>query len=83
MQQKDKENLAKLARRVKELRLKKSKSLNHFVFSQGGVTSSTWSRIENGKFDVKFNTLIKVASMLDVSLSELLRDIDFDYSYVE
>lgn len=79
MQQRDKENLLKLGQRVKELRLKKSQSLNKFVFNQSGITSSTWSRIENGKFNIKFSTLISIAAMLNISLEELIKGIDFEY----
>ncbi len=48
MQQIDKENLQKLSKKIKELRLKQSKSLNQFVFANGYLTTATWSRLENG-----------------------------------
>ena len=83
MQQIVNKNLARLGKRIKKLRLQKSKSLNSFVFSKGGVTSATWSRVENGLVDVKFNTLVKIASMLDVEIDVLLKDLKFDYSIME
>jgi len=83
MQQVDKNNSIKLGSRIKELRLKKSQSLNRFVFSKGGITTATWSRLENGKNDFKLSTLIRVAAMLEISITELLKDIDFEYEICE
>lgn len=80
MQYREKENSIKLGKRIKELRMQKSHSLNAFVNERGGLTTASWSRIENGKFDAKFSSLIKVASMLGISLSELFLNIDWDYS---
>ena len=79
MQQIKKENLKILARRIKELRLKKSKSLNKFVFSKGAVTSATWSRVENALVDVKFTTLIQMTAMLELKIEDLLKDLNFNY----
>lgn len=83
MQQEKKINLIKLGKRVKELRMLQSPSLNRFVFSKGGITTATWSRIENGKFDAKFSTLVKVASMLDIKIEDLLKDLNLDYDITE
>ena len=52
MQQIDKENLRKIGLKIKELRLSKSKSLNEFVLAKSFVTTATWSRVENGLFDL-------------------------------
>ena len=79
MQQASKKNLKILAKRIKSLREKQSKSLNKFVFERGGITSATWSRIENAKVDLKFTTLVKVAAMLDIKVDELLFGLNFDY----
>ena len=81
MQQSDKENLKKLGTRIKELCLSKCKSLNKFVFSKGFTTTATWSRIENGLFDPKFSTLLKVACMLDLKIEDLLKEINFNYNF--
>lgn len=78
MQQVDKENSHKLGLRIKQLRLKKSGSLNSFVLQRGGVTTATWSRLENGMNDFKLSTIIKVAAMLEIPITELLKDIDFE-----
>lgn len=83
MQYKDKENLLKLGKRIKELRLKQSGSLNAFVMNKGGLTTASWSRIENGKFDAKFSTIIKVAAMLGISIIDLLQGLEFDYTFDE
>ena len=83
MQQNDKENLKKLGLKIKELRLEKSKSLNEFVLAKGFVTTATWSRVENGLFDSKFSTLLRIAYMLDVRVEDLLKEIDFDYSFTD
>jgi len=81
MQQIDKENLTKIGLKIKEIRLSKSKSLNEFVLAKGFVTTATWSRVENGLFDLKFSTLLRIAYMLDLKVEELLKEIDFDYNF--
>ena len=83
MQYQKDENIKILAERIKTLRLKKSKSLNKFVFNKSGVTSATWSRIENGLVNPKFTTLIKIASMLDTKIDILLKDLKLDYNIDE
>lgn len=81
MQQIDKENLRKIGLKIKEIRLSKSKSLNEFVLAKGFVTTATWSRVENGLFDLKFSTLLRIAYMLDLKVEDLLKEIDFDYNF--
>ena len=83
MQQVDKENLLLFARKVKTMRLKKSKSLNNFVFNSDYLTTATWSRIQNGKFDLKLSTLLRVSQMLGVTVDKLLKDVDFNYNFNE
>ncbi len=80
MQYHEKENSLKLGKRIKELRMQKSHSLNAFVNERGGLTTASWSRLENGKFDAKFSSLVKVAAMLGISLEELICGVDLDYS---
>lgn len=79
MQQKTYDNSIKFGKRVKELRLKSCKSLNNFVMTRGGLSTATWSRIENGVN----STIIKVAALLNISVGQLMKDIDFDYSIDE
>lgn len=83
MQQQDKKNLHILGQRVKKLRLKKNSSLNSFVMTRGGLTTASWSRLENGKFDLKFSTLIKAAAMLEIDVCELLSGLHFGYEINE
>ena len=80
MQYHEKENSIKLGKRIKELRMKCSASLNAFVMERGGLTTASWSRLENGKFDAKFSSLVKAAAMLNISLNELISGLDLDYS---
>ena len=83
MQQVDIENLKKFGQKVKELREEKSESLNKFVMSQDILTTATWSRIENGKFDFKLSTLLRVAYMLGIKVEDLLKSVEFDYNFIE
>ena len=71
------ENLKLFGKLVKEIRLKKSYSLNNIAFERGGVTSATLSRIENGLVDFKFSTLLNLAYTLDVSLEELFKNYQY------
>ena len=77
MQQVDSENLKLFGDLVKEIRVKKSVSLNNIAFSRGGVTSATLSRIENGLVDFKFSTLLKLAYTLDIPLDELFKNYQY------
>ena len=81
MQQCDVENLQNLGKKVKELRLKSNKSLNEFVLAKGYLTTATWSRIENGLYDFKFSTLLRVAKMLETTPSELLNIIELNLNF--
>ncbi len=81
MQQIDKENIVKLSKKIKALRLKQSKSLNKFVLSNGYLTTATWSRLENGLNDYKFSTLLRVSRLLNIKIDELLKDINFNYDF--
>lgn len=83
MQYVNKENLIKVGNRIKALRMLKNKSLNDFVMRRGYLTTATWSRVENGLFDFKFSTLLKISKMLDIDVSDLLKDCDFDYNFSE
>jgi len=79
MQQHKKENLEILAKRIKELRVQQSSSLNKFCFTKGNVTSATWSRIENALVDPKFTTLIEISRMLGITLEELFKNLKLNY----
>ncbi len=77
------ENLQLLAKRIKELREKESASLNKFVMSKGYITTAKWSRVENGKFDIKLSTLLRIAQVFNMSLYGLIKEIDFNYNFTD
>ena len=81
MQETDKHNLEKLSKKIKELRIQKSNSLNNFVYNKGILTTATWSRIENAKYNIKLSTLLKISTMLEINICELLKDINFNYNF--
>ncbi|MBR6098779.1 helix-turn-helix transcriptional regulator [bacterium] len=83
MQYHNKNNQILFGNKIKNLREQQEKSLNKFVNQRGGLTTATWSRIENGLVNLKLSTLILVASMLKIPLWQLLKDIDFDYEIEE
>jgi len=83
MQLIDSKNAKLLGERVRELRQAKNISLNNLAMNNSDITSATWSRMENGKNDIKFSSLLRVAAALNISVSELLKDIPFDYSFEE
>jgi len=83
MQQIKQYNSKVFGEKVKKERLKLSESLDKIVMEKGGVSTATWSRIENGKNDFKLSTIITTAATLNMTASELLKDVDFDYSIQE
>ena len=68
---------------VKSQNLLKLKSLNRFIMERGILTTATWSRIENGKYDLKFSTLVKVAYLLETDVVDLLQQMNFDYDFID
>jgi len=81
MQHVDEMNLKIFGKKIKELRQNHSKSLNEFVFSKGYLTTATWSRIENGLYDIKFSTLLRVAKMLNMKAEDLLKSAELSYNF--
>lgn len=81
MERVDQENAIKLGKKIKEERCKMQLSLNSLAMNHANITPATWSRIENGKTDIKFSSLLKAATALNISVSELLKDIDFNCSF--
>lgn len=80
MQQEDKKALKILGERIRELRKETDESLDSFANTRGGTTAASLSRVENGLVDVKFTTLLKISLALKIPLSEILKDLDFDYT---
>lgn len=83
MQKIDVKNAIKLGEKVKQLRQQSGLSLNSFVMKNSDTTTATWSRLENGKNDIKLSSLLRVAAALNISVCELLKNIDFDYNFDE
>lgn len=83
MQADDKILLQQFGKQLKLLREAKYNSLNQFAFDSTLLTSATISRIENAGVDFKFTTLVKIANALDITPSELLKNIDFKYNDYE
>ena len=83
MQLIDIKNAELLGQRIKTLRKEKKVSLNRISKTYSDLTSATWSRIDNAKNEAKFSSLLRIAAALDVSVVDLLKDVDFDYSFEE
>ena len=74
----DEKNLKAFGQHVRKIRTAKSNSLNEIAFCRRGVTSAALSRIENGRVDFKFSSLLNLAHTLDVSLVDLVRDFEYE-----
>ena len=67
----DKENFLKLGSKIKYLRNRNK--LSQFDISlKTGLTTRSISRIETGKIDPKYSTLVKIAEALNVEIKELV-----------
>ena len=66
-----------LGKRIKEIRMKKKVSLTD-LSQNTGIQLATLSRIENDKMVGTLETHIRIASVLEVSLSDLYKDIKID-----
>lgn len=80
MQDKDKKALKILGERIRELRKETGESLDSFANSRGGTTAASLSRVENGLVDPKFTTLLKISVALKIPVSEVLKDLEFNYT---
>ncbi len=67
----DAELQKKVANRIKELRIQRGMSQLEFAVALDYEKSNT-SRLESGKVNPRITTLYKVASVLEISLQELL-----------
>ncbi|MBQ7127291.1 helix-turn-helix transcriptional regulator [bacterium] len=84
MQQIKNNNVKKIGQRIKELRKELNLSINAMAMKYGGISVATWSRIEKGEYnDVDFSTLIAISKAFEVTVDELLKDIDFNYTIIE
>ena len=66
------ENLKKLGNHIKNLRKQKGLTLSALCY-KNGLEPSTVSRIEDGKVEAKYLTLLKIAKAFGLPLYELLK----------
>lgn len=66
--------------RLKELRLKKGLTQTE-LGEKVGVKQNTFTNWENGKREPNFETLLKLASILNTTTSYLLGESDICYEY--
>jgi len=71
----EKQLLKKIGLRIKQLRAENGLSQKEFGYKID-VEKSNVSRLEAGIFNTKIYTLYRVAEAFDISLSELLDEID-------
>ena len=77
-------NVKRIGKHVKELRENLGLSINSASMKYGGITVATWSRIENGQFnDISFSKLVAISKALEITVDELLKNIDIDYTIIE
>lgn len=60
---------------IKSLRESKNISLNIFAF-ENDLQKSLISRTENGKSEIKFISLCKIAQGLDIKTSQLMKNLE-------
>ncbi|MDR1996913.1 MAG: helix-turn-helix domain-containing protein [Candidatus Margulisbacteria bacterium] len=63
-----------LGRRIRTMREARGISLNKFAY-ENDFTKSGLSKIETGQSDLRATTLKKISSGLDITLSELIKDL--------
>lgn len=84
MQDKRKELQIALGKTVKALR--KDISINRMAH-EIDLSKSIWSELEKGRKDIQLSTLWKIAEALEVSPSELLRQVELsleeNFSFIE
>lgn len=60
---------------IKEQRLKYNKSIS-LISAEIGMTKSMWADLEKGIKDPQFSTVIRIAEALNISLSELSKELE-------
>ncbi len=64
----------KLGKKIKEIRESKNLSREDVAFS-AGFSGSYMGMIERAEYDFKISKLYKIAKVLDISLSDLFKDL--------
>lgn len=67
------DSLRLLAKNLKQIR--KSKGLTQEDMAEHGFNYRHYRKIESGSYSPSFQTLYRISKILDVSLSDLLKDI--------
>lgn len=68
-----------LGKRIKELRKSKNLSLKHFEALDYSMNRHALSDIENGKRLPSLITAFRIAQILNVPVSDLFKDINFEF----
>lgn len=75
-----------LASIIRELRQSQNKSIS-VISAETGMTKSMWADMEKGIKDPQFSTLVRIAEGLDISLDELIKNLNQklpdDFSLIE
>ncbi|WP_136468026.1 helix-turn-helix domain-containing protein [Flagellimonas onchidii] len=69
------ERRKRIAKRIKELRLKANYTSHETFATDNGLSRRNYWAIENGN-DFKMSTLLKLTKIFDVSLEEFFKDLD-------
>lgn len=67
------EDLQKLGKRIKELRIKKGYSSYEYFAYEHNISRAQFGRYENGE-DLRFSSLLKVIKAFDMSLKEFFSE---------
>lgn len=67
-----------LADRIKKLRKEKTSFSQEAFALYIGMDRAQYSRVENGKMDIRFSTLARVCKGFGIELSELVEGISVD-----
>jgi len=57
--------------KIRKIRREKNISQEHIALELG-ITQSHYSKIENGKVDIKMSQLLQIAKILDVDVKEFI-----------
>ena len=73
LKQSSSEDLQKLGKRIKELRIKKGYSSYEYFAYEHNISRAQFGRYENGE-DLRFSSLLKVVKAFDMSLKEFFSE---------
>lgn len=67
-----------LAERIKTLRRERTQFTQEAFALYIGMDRAQYSRVESGKLDIRFSTMLRVCRGLDITPSELVEGINVD-----